>query len=91
MFPLAFSLILSVLFGLAAYSTYGTNVFTQSCWIELVMSSLIALGFIVSLLGELNDCLPCRLKSRFTNAHWLGKVCSNMPCIKQRLDTIIHH
>ena len=91
MFPLVFSLILSVLFGLAAYTTYGSDGFTQSCWIDMVMSGLIVTGFIVSLLGEMNDCLPCKLKERFRNARWLDSICTHSPCIEQRLDPILHH
>ena len=91
MFPLYFSLIISGLFGLTAYSIYGSEGFTQSCWIELVLSSLIMAGFLVSLSGELNDCLPCKLKTRFKNSHWLQALCSHTPCKEQRFDQMVHH
>ena len=90
MFPLFFSLVLSVLFGTAAYSTYGLEGFMESCWIDVVLSSLILTGFAVSLVGEMNDCLACKLKTRFSNSQWLETICFHSSCKRSRLNTMIH-
>jgi hypothetical protein len=90
MFPLFFSIVLSALFGFAAYSTYGLEAFLQSSWLNWVLSILITTGFLVSLMGELNDCLACKIKTRFTKVHWLETLCLHSPCIKRELNHMIH-
>jgi hypothetical protein len=91
MFPLLFGFILAGLFGLAAYITYGLEGFILYGWIDLVLSSLIMAGFVVSLMGEFNDCLPCRLKTKFRNIQWLEALCLRTPCIGHRINLFIHN
>ena len=64
MLPLLFSLISATLFGIAAYLTYGPEGFIHSGWIELVLSTVILAGIVVSFMGESSDCLSCRLRNK---------------------------
>jgi hypothetical protein len=86
MFPIIFSIILATVFGLAAYITYGLEVFVESSWIDLVIVTVVLTGFIVTLMGEINDCLPCRLKTKYRHIHWLEILCMHTPCREQGLD-----
>jgi hypothetical protein len=81
MLPVLFGLIAAMLFGLASYLTYGLEGLAHYAWIDTVFWSLILTGVVVTLAGELNQCLPCKLKLRFKNNNWLETLCERTPCI----------
>jgi hypothetical protein len=89
MYPLFFGIISSIIFGVTAYTMYGPAVFAQSCWFYLILGSLMATGFLVSLMGEMNHCLPCKMKIRFKNSRWLETLCLHTPCTAQKPDPMI--
>ncbi|MBL3528542.1 MAG: hypothetical protein JMN27_11970 [gamma proteobacterium endosymbiont of Lamellibrachia anaximandri] len=79
MLPILFGLIAATLFGLFAVMTYGVENIIYYPWVEIVFWTLIATGAGVTVLGELNQCLPCKLKERF-NFNWLETLCQKTPC-----------
>jgi len=89
MFPLYSSLLLSVVFAIAAYLTYGLSDLAHSCWIYWIISGLLLSGLVVTIMGEFNDCLVCRLKSKFRKIRWLETLYAQVPCREQGISLMI--
>ncbi|WP_039960172.1 hypothetical protein, partial [endosymbiont of Riftia pachyptila] len=61
MLPILFGLIAAMVFGLVGYFTYGLDGIINHTWFNQVFWLLIVVGAAISLLDEVNRCLPCRL------------------------------
>jgi hypothetical protein len=72
MFPVLFSLIAAMLFGLLAHGMYGTEGVIQHTWIDMVFWGLIGAGAGVSLINAFGPCLPC-VVSRALDAQRLSR------------------
>ena len=81
MFPILFSLIAASLFGMASLCTYGAEGFIDNPWIIGVLLIIPMVGITVTLFGEFNQCLHCRLKAKYSNVRWLGTLCDRYPCL----------
>lgn len=80
MFPILFGLIFAMVFGLAAFFTYGVEGLIHYAWIDYVFWSLILGGVVVSLFEASCRCLPDGLQIRFKR-RWLEALNSHNHCI----------
>lgn len=75
MLPFIYSLIAAVTLTVASYFTFGFDGIMDRPWIVGFTLMLILVGLVVSFLGELNDCVFCRLSAKFKNIHLFQEIC----------------
>jgi len=74
-----FSLLAAALFGSATYFIYGAEGLSNFSWI---IWFIVLMGSTITLLDEMNSCLPCRLKAHFAHLKLLDRLCAETPCGK---------